>query len=75
MVARSLVSTNTDLEANYRVAQAADVVLERQSRSFLLFALPRVRVRADVIEFVSPGPAPQPGGVRVPPASGSDLRE
>ncbi len=43
----------------------ANVVLEQQSRSFLLFALPRVRVRADVVEFVpadqKPRPAPAQG--------------
>lgn len=33
----------------------ANVVFEVQGRNFLLFALPRVRVRADVVEF-QPGP-------------------
>lgn len=32
----------------------ANVFVEQQSSNFLLFALPRVRVRADVVEFVSP---------------------
>jgi hypothetical protein len=33
----------------------ANVVQEQERRSFLLFGLPRVRVRADVVEF-APGP-------------------
>jgi hypothetical protein len=31
----------------------ANVMIERQARNFLLFGLPRVRVRADVVEFVA----------------------
>jgi len=44
----------------------ANAVIEQQSRSFLLFSLPRVRVRADVVEFV-PAAGPPPTAPRSRP--------
>jgi hypothetical protein len=49
-----------------RAQALANVVYERSARNFLLFALPKVRVRADVVEFLD-DPAGPPC-----PAAGSE---
>ena len=52
-----------------------NVVHDRSARNFLLFALPKLSVRADVVEFFdpeAPPAAPDPSGAGPAPAPGLD---